>query len=348
MNSLDMIPQEKSAAVTQGLREAFGVTTFEDIRSLKSGPSRVPVFRIVVGGTPYLLRIILRADDAARHFANMKAAAEAGLAPRVWYTNAADKISITDFVDAVPFPLRDALVRMPAALRRLHEMAPFDGVPNHINTSCMFLLNQGPALDGFIRMFQAANVVPKDESEETFARLGQVAAAYPRDESDMVSSHNDLKSANICFDGQRVWLVDWEAAFLNDRYADLAVEANWVVANKADERVYLQEYFGQTPDAYQEAKFFLMQQVSHVFYAMAYLFKGGSGVAEKASENARDVREFHRQIWRGEIDLEASKQTQAAYGRANWEAFLKNTGQARFQEALRTVSGRKEGAACQS
>jgi hypothetical protein len=32
-----MIPQEKSAAVTRGLREAFGVTVFEDIRKLTKG-----------------------------------------------------------------------------------------------------------------------------------------------------------------------------------------------------------------------------------------------------------------------------------------------------------------------
>jgi hypothetical protein len=61
----------------------------------------------------------------------------------------------------------------------------------------------------------------------------------------MVSSHNDFfKPDNILFDGHRLWLVDWEAAFLNDRYADLAVVASLVVTNDAEERVYLQEYFG--------------------------------------------------------------------------------------------------------
>src|SRR5437588_2055876 len=100
-----MIPQEKSAAVTQGLREAFDVTEFDDIRKLTRGRSPgILVFRIVVGGRPFLLRIIMRTDDATRHFTCMKAAAEAGLAPRVRYTSASDRISITDFVETVPFP----------------------------------------------------------------------------------------------------------------------------------------------------------------------------------------------------------------------------------------------------
>ena len=195
------------------------------------------VFRIVVRGSPFLLKIIMRTDDPARHYTCMKAAAEAGLAPRVWYTSIEDRISITDFVEAVPFPVTDALVRMPATLRTLHALPPFPGVPNHINTSCMFLINKGPALDGFIRRFQAANILPKGESEELFARYAQMAAVYPRHDADMVSSHNDLfKPDNILFDGHRVWLVDWEAAFLNDRYADLAVVANLVVTNDAEEK----------------------------------------------------------------------------------------------------------------
>src|ERR1022692_2472698 len=39
-----------------------------------------------------------------------------------------------------------------------------------------------------------------------------------KNESNWVSSHNDLTPENSLFDGDRGWLVDWEAAFLNDRY----------------------------------------------------------------------------------------------------------------------------------
>ena len=42
-----MIPQEKSEAVARGLRDAFGVTEFEDIRMIKGLASSL-VFRIIV------------------------------------------------------------------------------------------------------------------------------------------------------------------------------------------------------------------------------------------------------------------------------------------------------------
>ena len=332
-----MIPPEKSEAVARGLREAFGVSEFEDIRMIKDLAASL-VFRIVVRGSPFLLKISTRANDPARHYACMKAAADAGLGPRVWYANMEDHISITDFVEAKPLSVSEALRRLPGVLRKLHNLPPFGRAP--FNTSCTFLINKGPTLDGFLQKFQAANILPKTESEEFFARYAEVAAVYPHDDREMVSSHNDLfKPDNILFDGQRIWLVDWEAAFLNDRYADLAVVANQLVTNDEEEMVYLQEYFGAAPNPYQLARFHLMQQISHLFYTMAFLFLGSSGKPIDWSETVPEFGDYHRRMWAGEVDL-VDKDVKIVYGRVHWERLLQNVRQARYNEALRIVSDR--------
>jgi len=332
-----MIPPEKSEAVTRGLREAFGVTEFEDIRMIKDLAASL-VFRIVVRGSPYLLKISTRTNDPALHYTCMKAAAEAGLAPRVWYTSAEDRISIEDFVETEPLSVSEALVRLPAVLRKLHALPPFGRAP--FNTSCTFLIHKGPVLDGFLQKFQAANILPKAESEEFFARYAELAAVYPHDNEELVSSHNDLfKPDNILFDGQRVWLVDWEAAFLNDRYADLAVVANQVVTNDEEETIYLQEYFGAAPDPYQRARFHLMQQIAHLFYTMAFLFLGSPDKPIDWSGTVPQFRDYHRRIWAKEVDL-ADKDVKIVYGRVHWQRLLQNVRQPRYNSALRIVSDR--------
>src|SRR5580765_2226345 len=98
----------------------------------------------------------------------MQAAADAGLAPAVRYARAEDRISITDFVETVPLPAPDALVRIPATLRTLHALPPFPGSP--FNTTCTFLLNKGSALDGFLQKFRASSILPENEAEELLAR----------------------------------------------------------------------------------------------------------------------------------------------------------------------------------
>jgi thiamine kinase-like enzyme len=320
-----MIPQEKTAAVARGLRETFGVTDFEDIQMLSGGRPRSDlIYRIAVKGSHYLLRIIKRVSDPTCHFMSMKAAAEASLAPHVWFASVEDGICITDFVKAVPFTQAEALVRMPSALRALHALPPFPERASHLNTSCTFLLNRGPALDEFMRSFQAADLLPQNEKEELLARYAEIDAAYPHDDSDMVSSHNDLvRPGNILFDGNRPWLVDWEAAFLNDRYADLAVVANFVATTDAEEKEFLHTYFGHPPDEHQSARFFLMQQIAHIFYTMVYLLLGSAGKQIDFSEDVPAFSDFHKAMWTGDIKVEDS-QTKILYGRVHWNRLSRN------------------------
>ena len=137
-----MIPQEKSAGVFRGLHEAFGATAIEDICRMTRGLSSDLVFRIVVQGSPYLLRIMTRIYermDPGRIFACMNAAATAGLTPCVRYSNAEDGISITDFVEAKPFPATQALVQLPCTLRRLHELPPFPKTFNYVTAHKGFI-----------------------------------------------------------------------------------------------------------------------------------------------------------------------------------------------------------------
>jgi aminoglycoside phosphotransferase (APT) family kinase protein len=333
-----MIPQEKIAAATRGLNEAFGVAEFDHIRDLTERPGSNRAFRIVVRGSPYLLRINTRAGDMTRHFSCMQAAAGAGLAPRVRYTSAEDRISITDFVEAVPFPATDALCRVPAALRTLHALPPFPVAP--FNTTCTFLLNKGPALDGFLQKFRAANILPEHDLEELLAQYARVAAAYSSLDPDLAPSHNDLfKPDNILFDGSRLWLVDWEAAFQNDRYADLAVVANMLVSNEAEEQIYLREHFGAPPVSYQAARFYLMKQLAHMFYAMAFLSLGSAGKPIDWSEPVPAYSDFQRRFWAREVDL-ADNHSKTVYGRVHWEQLRHNLRQPRFDEALRIVANR--------
>jgi hypothetical protein len=112
-----------------------------------------------------------------------------------------------------------------------------------------------------------------------------------------------------------------------------------VVTNEAEERAYLQGYFGQSPDEYRLARFFLMRQVMHMFAAAMFLFLGSSGKAVDQSENTPGFRDFHQRIWAGEVTL-ADNDMKTVYGRVHWEQLLHNTRQARFAEALRIVSDR--------
>ena len=323
-----MIPEAKKPAVERALREAFGVTEFEDARRLTTGLSSALIFRIVVRQRPYLLRVITRTDamaDPTRQFACMKAGAEAGLAPKIWYTSAEDRISITDFVNAKPFPKAEALARMPATIRTLHALPAFPRTVNYLQ-----------AMDGFISRFQTAKTLPKSETADAFDLYAQARDVYPRNEADMTASHNDLKPENVLFDGEKVWLVDWEAGFLNDRYLDLSVVGNFVVTNEAEEKIFLRGYFEGEPTEYQLARFYLMRQILHMSYAAVFLAFGAAGKPADASAKVRDYRDFHDRVWAGEITLDGGE-AKIEYARVHLKQALEEMHAPRFEEAMRIV-----------
>ncbi|HEY6464683.1 MAG TPA: phosphotransferase [Candidatus Acidoferrales bacterium] len=327
--------------MVRALKEAFGVSEYDDIRALSASSfTSALVYRVIVRGRPYLLRVITRTDantDPARQFLCMKIAADAGLSPRVWYTNIEDRVSIIDFVEARPSPVGKAAIPVAATLKAMHVLPPFPKLTNDFDTAPTFLLRSSPLREGLFQRFQAAKVLPESETAELFNLYERVRSVYPFPDSDLVSSHNDLKPPNMVFDGQHLWLIDWEAAFLNDRYNDLAVMANFVVADDADEESYLRAYFGDEAGEYRAARFYLMRQLVHVFYAMVYTNIGSSGKPVDVAAPVPEFRDFHDRIWTGEINLDTSER-KVQFGRVHLKQLLQNARTERFQDAIRIAA----------
>ncbi|MFN7934460.1 MAG: phosphotransferase [Bryobacteraceae bacterium] len=307
-----MIPDEKHDAVIKGLREAFGASGWEDAQRMVKGLSADLVFRIVVAGSPYLLRLMAGRTDPNWLFEVMEAAAKAGLGPAVRYRCVEDGIAITDFVEAGPFGLEEARRLMPGVLRRLHAMPRF-------GREFPFAKLQ----DGFIARFRGAKLAPEDEVVDVFRMYAAVCATYPRVDEDMVSAHNDLKPENVLFDGARVWLVDWEAAFANDRYFELAMVTNFLAGSESEERVFLEAYWERPVSAYELARLYLMRQVVHLMYASVFLLLGSAEKAVDWGEPAPSFQPFHERMWRGEIELSGS-QAKVNYGRVHWRRLVEN------------------------
>jgi len=262
-------PESRRAAVDHALMTAFGTAELDGAAQLSGGLSGAGVYRIRVGGIAYLLRLDSPANafgDPARAYACMRTAAAACLAPRVHYACAKDRVTITDFVPSLPLALeypgdgRPMVVELAQTIRALHQAPPFPPMVDYLD-----------GMQELIRHHRTTTLLDPAATAPVLERYAALGAAYRTADADRVSSHNDLNPGNIVYDGRRLWLVDWEAAFLADRFVDLATVANWFANDPAREDLLLATYFGAPPTAEQRARLYLMRQVNHVFYGMIFL-----------------------------------------------------------------------------
>lgn len=325
-----MIPEDKKVAVIHALEVTFGVSEFEDISELTAGLTSALVFRIVVLNKSYLLRIITRTDamsDPTQQYACMSAAAEAGIAPRIRYTDIENRISITDFIEVKPFSSDLAKSKLPELLSKLHSLKAFP-----------FRINYLDMISGFIQKFQVLKPLPDQMTSKLFGLFDKIKSTYAPNSRDLVACHNDLKPENILFDGESAWLVDWEAAFLNDRYADLAMVANFVIRNDADESDYLKAYFREEANEYQQARFFLMRQIVHFSYFVVFTLMGKTpGKPIDPCMAKPGFKEFHELIWAGKISM-ADMDARIQYALVHMEQLEHNLQLKRFDESLAIVS----------
>ena len=151
----------------------------------------------------------------------LRTAADAGVAPAVHVADPDAGIVVMDFIDQRPIteypggPV-GVLRELGGRLAGLQATATFPP-----------LLDDFAALLGqMLAMIESAGVFAPGVLAPVHDGFDRIRAAYPWERDVQVSSHNDVNPFNVLFDGERLWLIDWEIAFRNDPLADVACVAN--------------------------------------------------------------------------------------------------------------------------
>ena len=334
-----LIPEGKLAAVENALLQTFNTTDVMHMEQLAGGLSDSTVYKMALNGQCYVLKLYAPPGTPGStdgRFACMKIAADAGIAPPLYYLNTEDGLSVSAFIESKPlrtvFTSPDTLLaELAKTIRSIHAMPAF---PNESS-----LLNTVEALIGQIR---ESPLFTESIFENFFEYYDSIREHYPWQDTDKVSSHNDLNPNNIVCDGQRIWVLDWDAAFLNDRYVDLAIAANFFVTNEAQETLFLDAYFGDGLNLYSSARFFIMRQTCYLIYAIL-MFKltampDITGIMNDPGMQKVTLREIGAQIGAGKLSLSTGK-GRLLYGQAMINEALINMRQPRFMSSIRLLAG---------
>ncbi len=301
------------------------------VQAITTGASAA-IHRIEVGGRPWLLRLEGSRRDAVRDpgrsYACMRSAAEAGIAPEVLHADAMAGVAIMAFVESRPL---DAFPGGPHALARA-----FGTLGARLQATPLFpaVADYPSIVGGLLEQLRQTGLYGRllDPHRDGFERL---RAAYPWDESRLVSSHNDPHPGNILFDGERLWLIDWETAYRNDPALDLAIMTMYRADTPELQEALLRSWRGRPSDPVLRARVYLMQQLAKLFYGCAnglFLNERRPDLVE-TDMSAPTPAEFGAAIRDGRLILN-SPESQRIGGKVALRTFLEGVVSPAFDQAV--------------
>jgi thiamine kinase-like enzyme len=249
------------------LFRAFNTNHLSALRIYQNGSSASHQFLYLFEGKMYWLKLIRKVtllNDPERQFLCAQLAAERGLSPTVILSDAFDRIIITEFIEpnALTNELRksrDFLSELAQLTRAIHSLAHFPRfteIYDIIEGLAQSLHKQHAILPPFVLHY--------------FSYLQPMRCALSN-HTEVTACHNDLNPRNITYDGERLWINDWESGCLADPFFDLATAINYFVHGHTKEEQFLREYFNREMDELERAKLFLMKQLSFAYYALTFL-----------------------------------------------------------------------------
>jgi len=296
------VPQARRELARAAVETVLGGRRVTGLEPVAGGASGALTYRVDAEDASYLLRIErgMNALQNPYHYPCMKAAADAGVAPRLHFVDPQQGVALMDFV--AQRPLHEypggapALVRdMGALVRRLQDSSSFPspGISYPDLIERMF---------GFVRDAKVFAPGLLDPHWEGFQRIRE---AYRWDGEALVSSHNDPNPRNILFDGSRLWLVDWETSCSNDPLTDPAVLSHELAATRELQDVLLRSWLGREPEPVTRARFVLMQQLTRLYFASVLfrLFTADAARAPDSDLKALTPAEFVAALQNGRLRL---------------------------------------------
>ncbi|HEY0521614.1 MAG TPA: phosphotransferase [Ilumatobacteraceae bacterium] len=179
--------------------------------------------------------------DRAYEAEAARRASELGIGPRVLGMLEGVGTLVTELVDGhhlEPTPFAERVGDVVDLVHQFHHSGALGGAfPIH------------RVVEWHARDASARGVMPPKAYERLHQQSRRIESAFARAPTPLVPCHNDLLPANVLFDADRVWLLDFEYAGMNDVFFDLAnLSVNSDLGHDADERV-LTLYFGRVSTA---------------------------------------------------------------------------------------------------
>ena len=202
-------------------------------------------YRVAVAGHSYFVRVPgvsteLLAVDRDNEYHSSKAAADAGVGPKVLYHLPEHKVMVLEFLKGETMSIET--LQGPGMPERIAQsLKKF-----HAGARCLNDFNMFRLVEFYISIVEEHGVRIPDDYRPRMSVLGQIEKTLQANSLDTVPCNNDLLAENYIDDGQMLWLIDYEYSGNNDPCFELRNTCQEQQYNEDQYAELCTAYFGET------------------------------------------------------------------------------------------------------
>ena len=200
-------------------------------------------FKVEVDGKPYFVRVPgkstdLLAIDRNNEYHNTKAAAEAGVGPKVLYHLPEYSVMILEFLDGRTMS-KDSLNEAGMPMRMAQAIKKLNAGPRFFSDFNMFRLTEY-----YLAICKERDIRIPDGYLDRISTVKQIEKALLVHPLLTVPCNNDLLAENYIDDGKSLWLIDYEYSGNNDPCFELGNTCQEMQFNDEQISEVCSAYFG--------------------------------------------------------------------------------------------------------
>lgn len=285
-----LVPEGLHDAVRAALSSVYGQHAVDCLGPIGGGASGAIALRLRSDGHDHLLRVEVHKHPARNphQYRCMQIAADAGLAPPLHYVDADNGVAVMDFVPAVPLDQYPGgkLALLQALGSRARELQATLAFPEFWD----FRESVGRLLGVAERCFVPGLLDPHRAAYE------RLCASLDWDRAGHVSSHNDPNAHNWLFDGERLWLIDWETAYRNDPMVDVAILADNFAEAPEHKQALTNAWLGRPASADEAVRIEQVTLLTRLYYAGLLFALSGTPAGTLTDLTAPSQAEFAAKV----------------------------------------------------
>ena len=201
-------------------------------------------YKVQVEEIPYFVRVPgesteLLAIDRNNEYHNTRAAAEAGVAPRVLYYLPAYCVMVLEFLDGITMS-KDSLTATGMPTRMAQSIKQLHAGPRFFTDFNMFRLTEY-----YLSLCKERQIRIPDGYLQRMSTVADMERAMSVNPLPTVPCNNDLLAENYMDDGKQLWLIDYEYSGNNDPTFELGNTCQELQFNDMQIQEICAAYFGE-------------------------------------------------------------------------------------------------------